>query len=136
MKTSFLVIILIVLSSTYSIYAQSENLESGNVERIAQERKKATEELTQLRDSLQITVGLLTGKIKKSSTLFSSKHKRARKELVAYQDQLKLSLEEVNLTSENGWSKESVGKVDATIAPIRINHKRIQKLVATAKSKR
>lgn len=134
MKTSFLLTALLVLSSTYSIYAQSEKLESGNVERIALERKNATESLTQLSDSLQSTISLLNEKVKKSSSAGYFKRKKARKELEAYQNQLKLSLEELNQTSENGWSKESVSKVEATIASIRISHKRIRKLVAAVKS--
>lgn len=129
--------VVLILSSAFALVAQSEKLHSGDSNRVALEREIISKELIQLRDSIQLTLITFDIKIKdaskakarKASTVRTSKLTKARHELAGYQDKVKLGLEEVYQTSQNGWSKAAIDRIRAVMADSRRNHYRISKLL-------
>ena len=110
----------------YTIFGQKEKLQSGDSVRVALERESISQELIQLRDSIQLSLISFDVRLKKaSSTLDAIQLSSARKELVGYQDKVKIDLEEVSQTSQNGWGKESVERLRTTMTATRRHHKRI-----------
>jgi hypothetical protein len=122
---------ILILVSIHVISAQKEKLQSGDSVRVALERESISNELTQLRDSIQLSLISFDVRIKKASTLKSSQLKAARKELQSYQDRVKVDLEEVSQTSQNGWGTESMERLRTTMAANRRHHKRICTILKT-----
>lgn len=135
MKIILLSTVLMMVSA--AAVAQSEKLHSGDSNRVAMERETISKELIQLRDSIQFTLIAFEIKIKsgsktkatKASTVRTSKLTKARKELVGYQDQVKLDLEEVYQTAQNAWTKAAIERVRATMVDTRRHHQRISILL-------
>lgn len=110
----------------YTIFCQKEKLQSGDSMRVALERKSISGELIHLRDSIQLSLISFDVRIKKApSTLKAIQLSSARKELLGYQDKVKIDLEEVSQTSLNGWGTESVERLRTTMTDTRRQHKRI-----------
>ena len=125
------------MGSVACVVAQSETQHSGDSNRVARERETVSKELIQLRDSIQATLIAFEIKINKAakakttkaSTVRTSKLAKARKELVGYQDQVKLDLEEVYQTAQNGWTKQAVERLRAAMVDTRRHHQRISSLL-------
>lgn len=121
--TRILTILLAVLG--YKVVGQQEKLQSGDSMRVSLERKAITNELIQLRDSIQTSLNSFEGKIKNASPLKAVQLTSARKELLRYQDKVKIDLLEVYQTSQSGWGTESVERLRTTMETTRREHKRI-----------
>jgi hypothetical protein len=97
--------------------------------KISLDRTTMLTELTQLRDSMNLSILSLDNKVKKGSALSREKAVNSRKELVVYRDLVKLDIEEAESTAPNSWTETSVERMKANMAATRREYKRLQTIL-------
>ena len=128
MKTIMISIALVICSSGLA-FAQAQRLQSGDSIRVELERTTISKELTQLRDSINQSLKIFDSRIKKAGVSKREKLESARKELIEYQNRIKLDLEETSVTAQNAWRAESVERIRANTVATRREYKRIRTIL-------
>ena len=100
--------------------AQSQD--SVNVEIL---RNTVSEELMELRDSINQSLQKYDERIKIVGTAQRTKLQSARKELVHYYDLVKLDLGESKTTAQNGWTEAAITRIRNNMMMIRREHERL-----------
>lgn len=121
--------ITIVICSFSLCQGQSEKLQSGDSIRVELERTIISNELIQLRDSINQSLKLFDSRIKRAPASRKGKFENARKELVEYRNRVKLDLEEASLTAKNAWTQDSVDRIRANTVATRREYKRIRTIL-------
>lgn len=94
--------------------------------KIELDRTKMLTELTQLRDSMNLSILSLDTKVRKGTVLNREKAANSRKELIVYRDLVKLDIEETESTAANSWTEESMERMTANMVATRREYKRLQ----------
>jgi hypothetical protein len=128
MKTLTASIALVICSFGFG-YAQTEKLQSGDSIRVELQRRSIFKDLTQLRDSMNQSLKIFDSRIQKAPLSKKDKLESARKELIEYQNLVKLDLEETSLTAKNAWRNEYVERIKANTVITRREYKRIRAIL-------
>lgn len=121
---AILVAITLVLCSFGSGFAQA-----ADSIKISLDRTKIFTELTQLRDSINLSILGFDNKVKKGTTLKREKAANGRKELLIHRDRVNLDIEETISTAPNSWNEASLDRLKANMEATRREYKRIQVLL-------
>jgi len=97
--------------------------------KISLDRTKMFTELTQLRDSINLSILGFDNKVKKGNALKREKAANGRKELLVYRDRVNLDIEETESTAPNSWTEASMDRLKANMETTRREYKRIQVLL-------
>jgi len=119
----FLITISLVCFCSAS-HAQSKD--SVNVEIV---RSTVSEELIELRDSINQSLQKYDARIRVVSPAQKKNLQASRKELVNYYDQVELDLVEARTTAQNAWSQEAISRIRANMIMVRREHERLRQLL-------
>jgi hypothetical protein len=114
----------LVLCSFCSGFAQA-----ADSIKISLDRAKMLTELTQLRDSMNLSILSLDSKVKKGTSLNREKAAKSRKELLMYRDLVKLDIEEAESTAPNSWTEAAMERMTANMIATRREYKRLQTIL-------
>jgi uncharacterized protein with HEPN domain len=111
--------------SLYSAsFAQSQD--SVNVEIV---RKTISEELIELRDSINQSLKKYDARIEAVRPVQKRNLQASRKELVHYYDLVELDLVETRTTAQNGWTQDAISRIRNNMIMIRREHERLIQLL-------
>lgn len=120
-----LLLMIISLAGFYTItFAQSRD--SVKVEIV---RNTVSEELIELRDSINLSLQKYDARIKVVRPVQKKKLQASRKELVHYYDLVEVDLEEARTTAQNAWTQEAIDRIRANTNMIRREHERLIQLL-------
>jgi len=120
-----LLLIIISLVGFYNV-ALAQSLDSVKVEMV---RNTVSEELIELRDSINLSLQKYDARIKAVRSPQKKKLQTARKELVRYYDLVELDLVETRTTAQNGWTQDAISRIRTNMKMIRREHERLGQLL-------
>lgn len=120
-----LLLIIISLVGFYNV-TLAQSLDSVKVEMV---RNTVSEELVELRDSINLSLQKYDVRIKAVRSSQKKKLQTARKELVRYYDLVELDLVETRTTAQNGWTQDAISRIRTNMKMIRREHERLGQLL-------
>lgn len=120
----------ILLASTLVLCSFSSGFaQTADSIKIALDRTKMFTELTQLRDSINLSILGFDNKVKKGTASKREKAANSRKELLVYRDRVNLDIEETESTAPNSWTEAAVERMKENMLATRREYKRLQALL-------
>lgn len=121
---SILITISIIIGSLNSGFAQ----QTDSI-KIALNRAKILEELTQLRDSITHSLMSFDNHTNQGTAIRRVRLSNGRKELITYRDRVNLDIEETESTAQNSWTEESEKRMKVNMIATRREFNRLRAML-------